>query len=455
MRATYLGCVLLAIACGDQATQPNDGGVDAMPDAGGILQTDCVVPTGAGTMHPADLRQPETWTAAASPHVLPYDTTVRAQITIEPCAVVLIGARKTVAVRDGGRIVATGTVRKPIVIGPKDPQNWASITTTGGATLSFTYTGIFNGGDPLNSIPDYAAALILDADQYMAPAEILHADHLLVQDSASQGIFLRYRAAFSRTSTALIIKGSRGYPIHAWAVVAGTIPDGTYTGNGKDEILIDSDSAYSFIDRDVTFHDRGVPYHIGVSNGGGELRINGRPSPLATLTIEPNVTLRFKRGGLLLVDPAQGTGAAAGALVAAGTSAKPITFTSAEAPPAAGDWQGIYFNQTPDARDKLDYARVEYAGGASTSRGGSCSYAPSIPLPNVAAVRIFGTPQPSLMTNTTITNSAYHGIDRGWSGPATPSFITSGNNSVTSVRHCRETYPAPTSSPCPSPVPCP
>src|SRR5260370_16121242 len=93
MRAACLGLVLFAVACGDQAARPSDVGVGAMPD-GGVLQTGCVEPTGAGTMHSDSITQPETWTAAASPHVLANDTNISAPITVEPCAVVLIGPQK-------------------------------------------------------------------------------------------------------------------------------------------------------------------------------------------------------------------------------------------------------------------------------------------------------------------------------------------------------------------------
>ncbi|MBM4379167.1 MAG: hypothetical protein FJ086_07675 [Deltaproteobacteria bacterium] len=34
-----------------------------------------------------------------------------------------------------------------------------------------------------------------------------------------------------------------------------------------------------------------------------------------------------------------------GALVVQGTAAGPVTFTSAEAVPSAGDWQGLYFSR--------------------------------------------------------------------------------------------------------------
>jgi len=51
----------------------------------------CPKSTGPGTAHQS-VNADETWTAAASPHTLKYDTTIYATVTIEACAEVLIAA---------------------------------------------------------------------------------------------------------------------------------------------------------------------------------------------------------------------------------------------------------------------------------------------------------------------------------------------------------------------------
>jgi hypothetical protein len=443
-----LAVLLFDAGCGGGTTNtPRDGGPDP-------VAVDCVEPTGIGTTHGGALPQPETWTAAASPHVIPSDTTISAQITLEPCAVVAIGSRKTITVGTNGSIIAQGTERKPVTIRQKDSgQSWASIRAIGG-TLSFTYTRVLGGGDPLNIVPDVAAALDIRADQYRPPAEILHADHVVIQDSLSQGIYLHEGGAFSARSASVVIERSRGYPIHAWSNLVGSIPQGTYTGNSKDEIVINGESAYATIDRDVTFHDRGIPYRVGSSLSLGQLRVGtlGTP-PLATLTIEPGVTLRFKKGGVFHVEVGVGPNPATGALIAVGTLANPIVFTSAESSPAAGDWLGIYFGLTPNPRDRLDFVRVEYAGGASTLAGSSCPYPANPPQTNDAAIRVFGAPPATLITNTTISDSAGHGIDRGWRSDTKPSFL-GGNNTFIRFARCKETYPSDFSGQCPTNPPC-
>ena len=442
--------LLFVPACGSTDGGAADGGGGG-GDAG---SSDCVEPTGVGTMHGSSLTTAETWTAAASPHILPYDTTISAQITLEPCTLVQLAAHVTVTVGAGGSIVAMGTDTRPVAIAPRDSAPWASIRAMNGGTLSLTYTGVLGGGDPLNTGRDFAGALDIRADQNLPPAEILHADHLLIQDSASQGIYLHESGAFSAASTAVKIERSAGYPIHASANLAGTIPSGVYTGNQIDEILLSgADTAQTIRSWDVTFADHGVPYHVGNASGTGRLDVGGAPATMATLTIDPGVILRFKKGGALYVDYASGSTPATGALIAVGTSAQPIRFTSAEPSPAAGDWLGLNFGDLPGATDRLDFVSVEYAGGGSTSGSSSCPY-PSIPI-NDGAIRIFGAPASAFITNTTISDSASNGIDRGWASDLQPDFLLDGTNQFVRVGHCTQTYPKDASNACPATVPCP
>ena len=83
----------------------------------------------------------------------------------------------------------------------------------------------------------------------------------------------------------------------------------------------------------------------------------------ATLTIEPGVTLKFETGiGLRM-----GYDGAA-KLVAVGTAATPITFTSAVSTPAAGDWTGLALWDGTMGGTALAYASVQYCGAS----GGAC-----------------------------------------------------------------------------------
>jgi hypothetical protein len=341
------------------------------------------------------------------------------------------------------------------MMGQRDQgQHWASIVAHSGGTLSFTHTTIEGGGDPLNIVPDYQGALDVRGDQYMPPQEILHADHLVVRDSLTQGIFLHEGGGFSATSTEVTISGAAGHPIHTWANLAGTLPTGDYTGNANDEILIAGQSGYEAIaDWDVTFHNLGVPYKIGNSGSFGELYVSAQ-SGVPVLTIEPGVTLRFKKGGSLYVSYFSSEGPANGTLIAAGMPGAEITFTSAEPSPAPGDWYGIRYGGIPDPSNILDNVIVDYAGQTPSGSGSaSCVYPDGVE--NDAAIRLFGSGAPSsvFITNTTVRNSASHGIDRGYYGD--PSLDFAAGNHFEAVVKCTQTYPRPEMGSCPDPVPCP
>jgi len=84
----------------------------------------------------------------------------------------------------------------------------------------------------------------------------------------------------------------------------------------------------------------------------------------ATLTIEPGTTALMAPGGYLDIDPESDESA----LVAVGTSAQPIVFTSDAASPAPGDWQCVRIAGT-GATSELRHARLEYGGAPCDASG--------------------------------------------------------------------------------------
>jgi len=293
----------------------------------------------------------------------------------------------------------------------------------------------------------------VQGDQALPTQGLLHVDHVTLSGSADNGVILRNRAGFTPESTALTITGSAQYPIAIWEASVGSVPPGAYTGNGHDEILLAAINN-SPITISTTMHDRGVPYRVGQQDSM-ELRVvAGVGMPLATLTIEPGVIVRFNKDGVMHVQPGSSyTEAARGALVAVGTEAKPIVFTSGTAAPAAGDWFGVWFGFIPDASNQVDHVRVEYAGGPSVSGSNSC---PGTGWTSSnAAIRLLGPPAGQFITHTTITSSAAHGIDRGWRADTQTDFLPT--NTFVGVTWCQETYPKDHNGACPpaDQVPCP
>ena len=401
-----------------------------------------------------DVTVDQTWTAAGSPYVIANtsDFSIRAKLILEPCAEVLIGPGIDVTLRDAGSIEGIGTATQPIHIGATTPGQPFQRIYTGAGSIKLAYTTI-DGGGYSNSPTSTAASMIAaqgDGDDPV-PQPLLDFDHVTVKGSATQGITLRSRASFSANSQTLTVTGSHYLPLRLSASSVSTVPTGSYVGNGKDAIGLDTTV---YVDADATVHDRGIPYLVGGDGLNSELRVEASTG-LATLTIEPGVTMRFDSMGWLTLQTGSGT-TAAGALVAVGTAAKPIVFTSDAASPAPGDWQGIYFWGNADPRDRIDHARVEYAGARSAIQGRGCfSNGLESTVRNYAAIRFLGpgSPGSEIVTNTTITQSPTNGIDCGWTG-APIDFLTS--NTFVGIATCFTTYPEPTPpDSCPAKPPCP
>ncbi len=198
-------------------------------------------------------------------------------------------------------------------------------------------------------------------------------------------------------------------------------------------------------------HDRsnknnlGVPYQVR----GPQLVVrNASAGGLTTWTIESGATLAFAAGSRIVIDAPTTDDAATGAIVATG-----VTFTSAAAAPAAGDWVGLVFRGTPNRANQISNAHVEYAGASSQSSSYGCPspLAPSF-ANDGAIVIVGGRPAASFVTQTTITSSAGDGIVRGWTGDELDFTAT---NTFTGVARCNQTFPRPTVGACPATPPCP
>ncbi|HWO10147.1 MAG TPA: hypothetical protein VNN80_11725 [Polyangiaceae bacterium] len=430
-------------------------------DAGGSadsapVNAGCPAPTRGPTPHPGSINT-ETWRADESPHLLPSDATVYGALTLEPCSEVLLGPGRTLTVRREGSVLAEGTPDAPIHIGAIQPgQPFATIRSFGGP-LRLSHVTIDGGGDYGNTSQPYLSGTfnLQGMDQTQPTQGTLFVDHVTLSGSASSGIVLRDGAGFAAGSDALTVTGSTFFPVSSWARALGTVPPGDYTGNGTDEILVSSGTGAAQVSESITMYQRGVPYRTGHEDSLGELRVDapiGSSSPV-TLTIEPGVVLRFRRGGVMNVTFFTGDTPALGSLIAVGTPDEPIVFTSAEATPAAGDWLGVWFGLTPSALNRIAFARFEYAGGDSVSQGAACN-APPLGLHNDAAVRIYGPPAGGqFITNSVFANSAMHGIDRSWRSDEMPSFLPT--NTFTNIARCTETYPRDADGFCPDDPPCP
>jgi hypothetical protein len=107
----------------------------------------------------------------------------------------------------------------------------------------------------------------------------------------------------------------------------------------------------------------------------------------SVLTIQPGTVIKFNAGASLTIGYTSNA-----TIIANGTATNPVTFTSTALIPAAGAWEGLYFDSHTLNNSSLSYCNIQFAGSNS-------SY---------GAVNINGCDLP--MDHCIISNSASYGI---------------------------------------------
>jgi hypothetical protein len=431
MRTPISLCFLIA-AC-------SDGAVNRLPDAPPV-EPACAAPTGAGTMHATNVMADETWTAAASPHIVTTSLNVRGStLTIEPCAVVRIRAGHfiTVGQTPGGAaaaLVARGEADREIKFEPDDPaMPWGSIRAFPTGTVDFEHARLSGGASPATAQQGGGTIIGAGPGGNMGLTRNVRVVNVTVEGSAGFGVNIQTRAAFTADSANLTITGAAGMPLTVDGAALSTIPTGTYTGNMVDAIRVAN--ANSLLDAEIAFRLRGVPYQMADSFSMSPMT-SLAAGGLSTLTIEAGVTIKFTDGGAAN-NYALALGASNGVtpanifpvrLIAQGTLAQPITLTSSAATPAAGDWTGLEWHGGPPDGNVMSHVRIEFAGGDSGTSGFGCG-----DVDNDAALIIRNwRPDTAFITSSTFASSAGGGIVSGWLTDLDgPSLV--GNNTFTAI----------------------
>ncbi|MET0286060.1 MAG: hypothetical protein ABW352_16385 [Polyangiales bacterium] len=429
--------IALALTCSSACSEEAIDATDAStPDAGDAGEA-CPAPSLVPTLHAGgDLTRDEVWTAAGSPHVLQSTLYVSAgaKLTVEPCAVVRIAPDAKLIVEDdtrGGTLDARGTALRPIRFeGLNGRWGQLLVRAPGTATLAHTTLVEGGGGDAKNG-----STLRAVGDGELPSDPILTVDHVTVRGA----VRLDQAATFAAGSTALTISESSSYPLEVGELALGSIPSGSYTGNAIDSILIDVQvvSGQPGVQESATLHDRGVPYQVGLEDDFDDL-IVGSPDGAtpATLTIEPGVTLKFRAGTVLEVMHHVGTERPSnGVLRALGSADKPVVFTSARPTPAAGDWQGLWFDGVAQAANKLDHVRIEYTGADCGCSFVTCTRDVS---EYEGAILLEEPPYGAFLTNSVIAHGSGHGVVQGYDGSA---FDWTSSNTFAELAGCVTTSP--------------
>jgi hypothetical protein len=81
----------------------------------------------------------------------------------------------------------------------------------------------------------------------------------------------------------------------------------------------------------------------------------------SVLTIQPGTVIKFNAGASLTIGYTSNA-----TIIANGTASNPITFTSTALLPAAGAWEGLYFDSHTLNNSSLSYCLIQYAGSNSS-----------------------------------------------------------------------------------------
>lgn len=446
----------LAAACASDPGAPaadgsGDGGAQDAESSGGPGA--CAPPSRAAQTHAGSLAGDETW-GADSPHAVTADLTVPAgvKLTIEPCAEVRL--REGVYFTVQGTLTARGEENRRITFRRDDPSaRFAALFVRAPGEIDLGYVDLEGGGAMANLT--YGATVIVEGEA-LPPARPLRVDHVTVADSAGYGIFLRRWAGFAEGSTDLTVTGAGAeaadypFPVRISLNAVGTLPPGRYTGNARDEIQLVGESPHYDVEIDDVLRDRGVPYQVGGGGAFGLIGVRGSAG-LATLTVEPGVTVKFfSTDANIGAFTVGATGdVPTGQLVAVGTAAAPITFTGAGEAPAAGAWEGVIFSGPLAAGNRLEHVRIEAAGAHNGDSGYGC---PPGGGATDGALKIFSEPGGSFLKSSTIARSSSHGVFRAWTG-AEVDFLQT--NTFSDVAGCNQVLPQPPTGRCPDDPPCP
>lgn len=332
-----------------------------------------------------------TWGLQTAPYVIAS----RVEINSANGAKLTIAAGNTIQFASGaemvvgndgyGTLIAQGTEDMPILFTStsvqKQPGQWDYIAFESGATSNslLDHCIIEAGG----GYADYTGAIDIE-ESYIS---ITNTE---IRTSASFGITLDGSAYFNSFYNNNI-HDCASYAMEIYGKYAHTIGTGNvYGATDKIKVLGSTISQTS-----VTWVAQSTPYVID-----GTLKVESASG--STLNIEPGTVIHFTEGSEIMVGYSD-----FGKLVANGTAASPIIFTTA-APSGGeqpGQWDGIFFYANTLNGALLNYCEISYGGGYASSYNNGNVNLNDVPM---------GLP---IISNSTISYSAGWGIYSEESSP--------------------------------------
>ncbi|MFZ5476641.1 MAG: MopE-related protein [Myxococcota bacterium] len=270
-----------------------------------------------------------------------------------------------------GELVVDGT-SAGVYLGPSTtspiPGDWDGLAFYGndqgsvveGATIAYAgnngYGGIYctncdNEGGGV-SIRDTTVSDSEFAGIYVTSGGRVELVGVTAQDNTTWGVYFSSNSSLVGLTTSSgwlenTMTGNGTYPLALQVSDVGYVDAASvYSGNGTDWVYVYAGDVSS----SATWPTIDADYYLA-----GDVYVRNSVSA-PTLTVSAGNTLRFALNAGLLVGTTTG-----GELVATGSVTDPVTFTSAQTAPIAGDWDGITLG-IYDRGSTLDYTVVEYGG---------------------------------------------------------------------------------------------
>ncbi len=325
-----------------------------------ILVLRCGDPTGPQTTHMASVIKDETWTRAASPHIVQGRLFVSygATLTIEAGATVLFdsAAGLTFGSVESGTVRALGTPEAPVTLRSLDststPDHWFGFSFRSNTASELHYVDMSGCGIYYDSLP--TGCLVLGSPLHANENPTLLIDHVTVHDARGGAVVVSNDAHFAAGSTTLTVFHMHGYAATMRAREAARFPlGGAFTANDSNEVRLTQDTL-----RDSVTWSPGVPWTVM-----NQVLIEGPKAPVLTISAGDTILLK----GSIVV----GYHAPGGLRI--GTESGPIAMLRA----ADTSWGGIEFlwntitssitNAVLDNCGRVENAWPPYGTGACIS----------------------------------------------------------------------------------------
>jgi len=289
-----------------------------------------------------------------------------AVLTIQPGVTVQVGSgvRLTAGGQTEGGFAFEGTAEAPIVLQSAEvtpgPGDWDKLVITPKTSRAvFRHVTLRHAGQLETS--GGKAALVVGG-----PIDELTDVH--IEDSAGYCLIVQDGAPLPAAIDGLEVVSSALAAISLNAAQLALVADVTLPADAA--VIVRAGSLVGDADLSAVPHVAWVEGRIDV-NGGGSLRLGA------------GTTWRFAAGAGLWVGGVGGEGT----LVAEGTAAAPLRFTSVAESPAAGAWDKLVFGPGCQSRGcSLKHAVVEFGGGSTTLVAANVAVAGSDPALDDVAI---------------------------------------------------------------------